>query len=84
MIPIQQLLERFRDLPNTEKIKKETISEIFNKSNIPIKINQITLSKKTILIKTPPIIKTEILLQKNKLLKQIEKVFGEGIYTEIK
>ena len=83
MIPIQQLLERFRNLPNTEKVKKEAIIEIFNKASLPVKINQITLSKKTILIKTRPIIKTEIILQKNKLLKQIEKALGEGVYTEI-
>ena len=84
MIPIQQLLERFKNLPNTEKIKKGKIIEIFNNAKIPIKINQITLSKKIILVKAPPIIKTEIKFQEKELLNQIKKEFGNSVYLEIK
>lgn len=72
MLPIQQLLERFKNLTNNEKNKKQLIIEIFIKNNIPVQINQITISKNSVFIKTQPIIKTEILLKKTEILKQIK------------
>ncbi|MEK7092008.1 MAG: hypothetical protein AAB907_00120, partial [Patescibacteria group bacterium] len=70
MLQLSQLLERFKGLTNTDKVKKQLIVEIFKKNNIPININQINISKNTIFIKTQPIIKTEIILKKEEILKE--------------
>ena len=73
MLQLGQLLERFKGLTNTEKEKKQIIVEIFKKNNIPININQINISKNTIFIKTQPIIRTEIMLKKEEIFKEIQK-----------
>ncbi len=83
MLPINQLLERFKNLTNNEKIKKQLIVEILANNKIPIKINQISLSKKTLFIKTHPIIKTEILIKKEEIIKQIKNISGLSNISEI-
>lgn len=74
MLPLQQLLNRFKNLTNTDKIKKEFIVEVFKKNNIPITITQITLKNNLLFLKTAPIIKTETLLHKQQLLKEIHTI----------
>lgn len=74
MLQISQLLGRFKNLNNTEKIKKELIIDIFKQNKIPINIQQIKISKNSIFIKTQPIIKTEIILKKETILKQIKEI----------
>lgn len=83
MLPLSQLLERFKGLKNTEKIKKELVADIFLKNNIPINTKQILFVNKTIQIKTQPIIKTEIFLKKNSLLTQINKELKESGFLNI-
>lgn len=73
MIPINQLLSRFKNLKNPEKLKKIEIIEILKEKNIPVKLEQISISKNILSLKTPPIIKTEILLKKESILKEIQK-----------
>lgn len=74
MLTIHTFLDKFKNLTNTEKVKKELIAEICKKNNIPVLINQITLSKRIIYITTSPIIKTEILLKKREVLEEIKKI----------
>ena len=76
MLQINQLLERFKNLTNSEKIKKQLIIEIIISKKIPININQISISKNTLFIKTQPIIKTEIILKKEEILKEIQRIPG--------
>lgn len=76
MLQINQLLDRFKNLTNTEKVKKELIVEILSKNKIPTTLQQISISKNTIVIKTPPVIKTEVLLKKETILQQIKKIPG--------
>lgn len=76
MIPLNQLLERFKNLTNSEKVKKQLIIEILNKNNIPAKIEQISLSKNNIFFKTQPIIKTEMFLRKEVILNEIKNISG--------
>ena len=83
MIPIKNLLLRFKNLTNTEKNKKEIIIDICKKNNIPLTSKQIFFSKDRIVIKTAPIIKTEILLKKNDLLKKINQEIINGFYRDI-
>lgn len=76
MLQINQLLERFKNITNTEKTKKQLIVEILKKNKITIQIEQINISNNVIFIKTQPIIKTEILLKKEEIIKQIKKIPG--------
>lgn len=76
MLPLHQLLARFKNLTNTEKIKKEMAVEVFIKNKIPITIKQISFLKNSIFVKVPPIIKTELLFKKEHLLSEIQKIPG--------
>ena len=76
MIPLHQLLARFKGLTNTEKIKKEHVVDVILGHKIPITINQVSFNKKVIQIKAAPIIKTEIFLKKEKILLHINQELG--------
>lgn len=73
MLPIKQLLFKFRNLTNTEKEKKEVVVNFFKKNGILVGFQQVVISKNTIFIKAPPIIKTEVLLKKEIILTQIRE-----------
>lgn len=76
MLPLHQLLARFKNLTNTEKVKKELIVEVFIKNKIPVTLKQVYFSKDTIFVKVPPIIKTELIFKKEELLAEIQKISG--------
>lgn len=76
MLPLHQLLARFKNLTNTEKVKKELVVEVFMKNKIPVTLKQISFSKETLFVKVSPIIKTEILLKKKEIIKEIQKILG--------
>lgn len=78
MLPLNQLLARFKNLTNTEKVKKELAVEVFIKNKIPVTLKQISFSKETLFVKVPPIIKTELLFKKEELLTEIQKIPGLG------
>lgn len=73
MLPIKELLGRFKNIANSEKVKKQIILEIFVNNNIPIQLKQITINKNNLFIKVQPIIKTEILLKKEQLINKINE-----------
>lgn len=83
MFQLNQFLDRFKNLTNTEKVKKQLISEVIKNNNIPIDINQISIIKNTIFIKTNPIIKTELLLKKEIILADIKKIPGLSLVSNI-
>ncbi len=84
MIPLLQLLSRFKNLRNTEKAKKETVCEEITKiTGIQIAHNQISISKNTIFIKASPIIKSEIALKKEEILKELQKIQGVSYLSSI-
>lgn len=83
MFQLNQFLNRFKNLTNTEKVKKQLISEVIKNNNIPIDINQISIIKNTIFIKTNPIIKTELLLKKEIILADIQKIPGLSFVSNI-
>ena len=76
MIPLQQLLLRFKNITNTDKIKKEVIVDIFKKNNIPLTVQKISFLKNSIIINVSPIIKTEFLLKKESINHQIKNTPG--------
>ena len=74
MLPISDLLERFKGVTSTEKARKEIILQDINKI-VPIKLphTAITITKNSIILNCSPIIKTEILLKKKEVLEGVQK-----------
>lgn len=84
MIKLTDLLTRFKGLTNTEKAKKELITDICaSVVGVQVTHNQISLSKNTIFIKAEPIIKTEIALKKGDILTRITALPGMQSVTDI-
>jgi len=83
MLPLSNLLERFKNITNTEKVKKQLIVEILSTYKITVTINQLSFSKNTIHIKTNPIIKTEILLKKEEFIREVRKIPGLNTTTTV-
>lgn len=83
MLPIGNLLSRFKNLTNSDKVKKQLIVEILEKNRIPVKVSQIGIQKNIIFIKAQPIIKTEIILKKEEILNEIKKIPGLGIISNL-
>lgn len=85
MIPLEQLLARFKNLTNTEKAKKELVCDCVKKVvGIIIPVSNVSISKKTIFFKTSPIIKTEIMLKKEELIARIKNTLGLTNISDIK
>ncbi len=85
MIPLTQLLARFKNLTNTEKIKKEVIiEEIKACTGISIPISTVSILKNTIFLKVSPIIRTEIFLKKEEIIKKINNIHGLNHISDIK
>lgn len=85
MIPLEQLLARFKNLTNTEKVKKELVCNGINKIiGVTIPISSISFSKNTIFLKISPIIKTEIFFKKSEILKYINSISGLSYISDIK
>lgn len=84
MLQINQLLERFKNLKNGDKVKKQLIKEVFDKNNIPINIDTITIVKDIIFLKIKPIIKTEVFLKKEEILRQIKEISIISFISDIK
>lgn len=84
MIPITELLLRFRNIKNTEKSKKEMICrEIKETTGIIIEHKQVVFSKNIIMLKVKPIIKTEIFLKKEELMKRIKSIQEVSYFSDI-
>lgn len=85
MIPLIDLLARFKNLTNTDKAKKEIISkEINNLIGIIIDVKNIVLSKNIIILKVNPVIRTEILLKKQEILKNLKNSKNMSYISDIK
>ena len=85
MIPLSQLLLRFKSLTNTEKAKKQMIcEELSNILGFTIPCEVISFSKNTLFLKVQPIIKSEILLRKMEIIKKIQTLPGLGYIQDIK
>ncbi len=84
MLPIQQLLSRFKNLTNTERVKKELLCELLNENQIPITIKQVSFSKNSIFLKVHPLIKSELALKKEDILKKLKNLPGFSGIIDIK
>lgn len=84
MIPITNLLSRFKNLSNTEKAKKDLVGEIITEIiGAPVNNKQISFSKKTIFLKVHPLIKTEVVLKKTEILEKFKKTETLAYFSDI-
>lgn len=84
MLHLSDLLARFKGISNTEKAKKEIVSqELSSIIGVPITHQQITISKNTLILKVQPIIKSEVMLKNNEILQKIKNISGLSHITTI-
>ena len=74
MLPISDLLERFKGITNTEKARKDLIVQEIG-TVIPVKLphTAVTITKNSVILNCSPVIKTEILLKKKDVLEKIQR-----------
>lgn len=73
MANIGDYLKRFSLLLNDKKEEKGIIVSILRKNNIPIETDQCEIKDTYVYIKTSPILRNEILIQKKNLLQEIRE-----------
>lgn len=84
MLHLANLLLRFKGITNTDKAKKEIISqELTQTLNFTITHQQVIFSKNTLILKVQPIIKSEIMLRKDEILQKIKNISGLSHITTI-
>lgn len=82
---IKGFLDGFKNKILSSQIEKEIIVRVFNKIlNINILKEDIDIKKETIFVKVNPYIKSEIFLNKDKILKEIKKQGIEKTVKDIK
>ena len=82
---IKNYLEKFKNIIFSKEENIKIISEIIEK-NISIKIDPkfIQIKGSTIYIKTSPLIRNEILIKKDKILKDLQGVLNQNNIREIR
>jgi hypothetical protein len=84
MHSIQDLLERFKGILDTEDSKKENIIKILEENtSIVISAGDIDVKKGKLFLKVKPIYKNAILLKKDKILEDLRLSFGDKYIQDI-
>lgn len=82
---LDQFLQKFRHIiPRETLIKDAFIQVIHEIFSLSLNKKEITVRGKIIFLSTSPIIKQEIFLQKENILKLLSEKVGENFITEIK
>ncbi|MEK7558647.1 MAG: hypothetical protein AAB507_02360 [Patescibacteria group bacterium] len=77
---IKIFLNKFLELKNKNTfLKKILINIIYNKINVSIQENQIEISGKSVFIKTTPLIKNELFIKKEKIIKEFNQKTNKNI-----
>ena len=82
---INTFLEKFKKIFKDKNDFKRVVVECLNKNlNFQIKESDILIKPPFVNIKGPPFIKNEILMKKEKILKEIKERVNDIIITEIR
>lgn len=85
MFNIDDFLNKFKNLtPPDNEVREKVIEIIKNEINITIDKKNISIRNNSIFIKTKPIIKNELFINKEKLLHELKKSFGSKTPNDIK
>ena len=81
---ISDLLKKYiRLVPKDILIKEFFIKQVNKKISVSLDNNQVSISNKTIRLKTNSVVKNVIFLQKEYFLTIIKKEFGENVILDI-
>lgn len=81
---IHSFLDKFQGLL-FKKVKQEiVIEDVFKEFGIPLTRNDFTCKVGVISLKNNPILKTQVFLKKNLILKKLEERLGKNIFTDIR
>jgi len=85
MIEIKDLLSKFSNTLLKEEMKKELIRETISKTiNFQIKKENIKIKNGVVYLNIKPIYKNEILLKKDKIIFELERVLGKKTPKDIR
>lgn len=74
---IKNYFEKFKIILSTKEEEYSTVSKIIEKRiGVCIDSKNIIIKNKNILVKTSPLIKNEILIKKNYILKDLKDILG--------
>ena len=84
MRSIQDLLERFKSILDTEDSKKENIIKIIEENtSIVVSAGDVDVKKGKLFLKVKPIYRNAILLKKDKILEDLKQSFGDKYIPDI-
>lgn len=84
MRSIQDLLERFKSILDTEDSKKENIIKIIEENtSIVVSAGDVDVKKGKLFLKVKPIYRNAILLKKDKILEDLKQSFGDKYIQDI-
>ena len=84
MHSIQDLLERFKSILDTEDSKKENIIKIIEENtSIVVSAGDVDVKKGKLFLKVKPIYRNAILLKKDKILEDLKQSFGDKYIQDI-
>ena len=84
MQTITKFLKRFSNIKPTSRIIRKIVFNILKDKSIPIKEDEIIYNKGVIYIKSNQIIKNEIFLSKEIILREIENKLNKKTVTDIR
>ena len=80
MIELNSFLEKFKKFINTdEEVKKVVISVVEEKTGIKLEKINIKIKENILYLKEHPAVKNEIFMNKETILKEIQKLSGQKI-----
>ena len=85
MIALRDLLGRFGDIILGEDTKKEAVQKVLERIlGIQVSKENILIRDRVIYLNTKPIYKNEILIKRDKIFSELEKVLGKKSTQDIR
>lgn len=85
MIPLSSLLERYRNLTPTDSLKKEAVLDVITKCfSINLKKDDISIQNNIVYLKISPKLKSEVFLNKKKILESLGKILINNTPKDIR
>ncbi|MFC1730960.1 hypothetical protein ACFL6I_11565 [candidate division KSB1 bacterium] len=81
---ITSFLKKFSNIKLTSRVIRKVVLDILKNKNIPITEDEIIYSNNVVYIKSNQIVKNEVFLSKDSILKEIEKQLKKKTVTDIR
>ena len=84
MKTIANFFKKFSNIQPTARVIKDVTLNVLNKKNIPITVDEIIYSGGVVYIKSNQVIKNEVFILKEVILKEIEKQLNKKTVIDIR